>query len=55
MMENSAGVAECEHACVEQIISVGFDEFADIFGEVIFVEVFNNGESHGAAVADPEV
>jgi hypothetical protein len=40
---------------VEEIIAVGFDEFADIFGEVVFVEVFDDGESHGAAVSDPEI
>jgi hypothetical protein len=40
---------------MEEVIAVGFDEFADIFGEVAFVEFFDDGESHGAAVSDPEI
>ena len=55
MVKNSAGVSESEHACMEKVVAVGFDEFADIIGEVIFVEVFDDRESHGAAVSDPEI
>ena len=38
-MHDGSGIAECQHSCVEQVVTVGFDEFADFIGAVFVVHL----------------
>ena len=54
-MEDGTRIAQSKHAGMEQVFAIGFNKFFDFLSVLFIVQVFDNGKSHGSAMASPQV